>query len=151
MELDIVNKSNIYIFKVTLFYLGPGLPSGAVVNNSSTNAGDARDVSLIFPGSETSPGEEMAAHSSIPAWQIPWTGEPSKLQSMGSQNQTWLSARAHTHTHTQSRLLCGTIDLHVVYTYERETRNLTLGKLILVTICTFACNLEITDELCLLI
>ena len=27
----------------------------------------------------------MAAHSSILAWRIPWTEEPGKLQSMGSQ------------------------------------------------------------------
>ena len=27
----------------------------------------------------------MAAHSSILAWRIPWTGEPGGLQSMGSQ------------------------------------------------------------------
>ena len=29
--------------------------------------------------------EEMATHSSILAWKIPWTEKPSKLQSMGSQ------------------------------------------------------------------
>ena len=29
--------------------------------------------------------KEMAAHSSILAWRIPWTEEPSRLQSMGSQ------------------------------------------------------------------
>ena len=29
--------------------------------------------------------EEMATHSSILAWEIPWTKEPSKLQSMGLQ------------------------------------------------------------------
>ena len=29
--------------------------------------------------------EEMATHASIPAWEIPWTKEPSRLQSMGSQ------------------------------------------------------------------
>ena len=28
--------------------------------------------------------EEMAAHSSIFAWKIPWTEEPSGLQSVGS-------------------------------------------------------------------
>ena len=28
---------------------------------------------------------EMAAHSSILAWEIPWTEEPGGLQSMGSQ------------------------------------------------------------------
>ena len=29
--------------------------------------------------------KEMATHSSILAWRIPWTEEPGKLQSMGSQ------------------------------------------------------------------
>ena len=29
--------------------------------------------------------EEMATHSSILAWKIPWTGEPGRLQSIGSQ------------------------------------------------------------------
>ena len=29
--------------------------------------------------------KEMATHSSIFAWIIPWTEEPGKLQSMGSQ------------------------------------------------------------------
>ena len=29
--------------------------------------------------------KEMAIHSSTIAWKIPWTEEPGKLQSMGSQ------------------------------------------------------------------
>ena len=29
--------------------------------------------------------KEMAAHSSILAWEIPWTEEPGRLQSMGLQ------------------------------------------------------------------
>ena len=29
--------------------------------------------------------EAMATHSSILAWRVPWTEEPSRLQSMGSQ------------------------------------------------------------------
>ena len=29
--------------------------------------------------------EEMAIHSSTVAWKIPWTEEPGRLQSMGSQ------------------------------------------------------------------
>ena len=32
--------------------------------------------------------EEMATHSSILAWEIPWTVEPGGLQSMGSQSRT---------------------------------------------------------------
>ena len=30
--------------------------------------------------------EEMATHSSVPAWEIPWTDELSGLQSMTSQD-----------------------------------------------------------------
>ena len=32
--------------------------------------------------------EGMATHSSILAWRIPWTDEPGRLPSMGSQSQT---------------------------------------------------------------
>ena len=31
-----------------------------------------------------------ATHSSVLAWRIPWTEEPGRLQSMGSQSQTQL-------------------------------------------------------------
>ena len=54
--------------------------------------------------------KEMATHSSILAWKIPWTEEPGRLQSMGSQRvgQDWATfflllstpASQHTHTHT---------------------------------------------------
>ena len=36
-------------------------------------------------GQEDPLGQEMATHSSILAWKIPWTEEPGELQSMGSQ------------------------------------------------------------------
>ena len=36
-------------------------------------------------GQEDSLEKEMATHSSIPAWEIPWTEESDGLQSMGSQ------------------------------------------------------------------
>ena len=37
--------------------------------------------------------KEMATHSSILAWEIPWTEEPGRLQFMGSQkSQTQLSS-----------------------------------------------------------
>ena len=35
----------------------------------------------LIPGRE----KEMAAHSSVLAWKIPWTEEPGRLQSMGLQ------------------------------------------------------------------
>ena len=37
----------------------------------------------------------MATHSSILAWKIPWTEEPLRLQSMGSQSQTRLHFYFH--------------------------------------------------------
>ena len=37
--------------------------------------------------------KEMATHSSILAWKIPWTEEPGRLQSMGSQRVRRLSQR----------------------------------------------------------
>ena len=39
-------------------------------------------------GREDSREKGMAAHSSIPAWRIPWTEEPGGLQSLGSRNPT---------------------------------------------------------------
>ena len=36
-----------------------------------------------FLGWEDPLEEEMATHSSILAWEIPWTEEPGRLQSMG--------------------------------------------------------------------
>ena len=43
-------------------------------------------------GREDALEKEMATHPSVLAWEIPWTEEPSRLQSMGLQkSQIWLS------------------------------------------------------------
>ena len=42
-------------------------------------------------GQEEPLEEEMATHSCILAWRIPWTEEPGGLQSMGSHSQTQFS------------------------------------------------------------
>ena len=53
---------------------------------------------IQFLGQEDSLVEEMAAHSCILAWRIPWTEEPGRLRSMGLQRSgTWLSDRARIH------------------------------------------------------
>ena len=39
----------------------------------------------LIPGREDPLEKEMATHSSILAWEIPWTEEPGGLQSMGLQ------------------------------------------------------------------
>ena len=52
-----------------------------MVKNQPVNAGDVGSI----PGQEDPLEEEMATHSSILAWEIPWTEEPEGIQSMGSQ------------------------------------------------------------------
>ena len=52
-----------------------GSQVAAVVKNLPASAGDLRDVCLI-PGQEDPLEKEMATHSSILAWRIPWTEEP---------------------------------------------------------------------------
>ena len=42
----------------------------------------------LIPGLGRSPEEENATHSSILAWEIPWTEEPGRLQPMGLQ-KSW--------------------------------------------------------------
>ena len=46
--------------------------------------------------------KEMATHSSILAWEIPWTEEPTGLQSMGFKTVGHHRATDHTHTHTHT-------------------------------------------------
>ena len=44
-----------------------------------------QETRVLFLGWEDPLEEEMATHSSILAWRIPWTEKPGGLQSMGSQ------------------------------------------------------------------
>ena len=52
-----------------------------MVKSLSVNAGD---LSLIL-GSKDPVEEEMATHSSMLAWEIPWTEESGRLWTMGLQ------------------------------------------------------------------
>ena len=58
-----------------------------MIKNLPANAGDLGSI----PGLEDPLEKEMATHSSIFAWEIPWTEEPGGQQSMGLQDQTRLS------------------------------------------------------------
>ena len=55
-------------------------------------------------GGEDPLEKEMATHPSILAWKIPWTEEPGRLQSMGSQKE--LDMTEHTCTAKRSLLGC---------------------------------------------
>ena len=84
---------------------------------STCNARDTGNAGLI-PGQEDPLEEDMATHSSILAWRIPWTEEPGgvikslKRLSMHSPLHIVLLTTlksglntAHTHTHTNTMLL----------------------------------------------
>ena len=59
-----------------------------MVKNPPANAEDA----CLIPGQEDPLEEEMATHSRILAWVIPWTEVPGGLQSLGLQrSRTQLS------------------------------------------------------------
>ena len=61
--------------------LGFKFPGGSDGKASAYNAGDLGSI----PGSGNFLEKEMATHSSILAWKIPWTEEPTRQLSMGSQ------------------------------------------------------------------
>ena len=56
-------------------------PGGSDGKASVYNAGDLGSI----PGLGRYLEKEMATHSNTIAWKIPWTEEPGRLQSMGSQ------------------------------------------------------------------
>ena len=63
-------------------------PGGSAIENLTT----MQETGVRSLGGEDPLEQEMATHSSILAWRIPWTEEPGGLQSMGLQkSQTGLS------------------------------------------------------------
>ena len=80
------------------------LSAGEVVLVVKTLPARARDKTGRFPslGPEDPLEEDMATHSSVLAWRLPWTEEPGGLQSVGSQRvkHNWSDlAGTHALTH----------------------------------------------------
>ena len=82
-----------------------GFPGGSVIKNPPANAGDM----VRSLGREDPLEKGMATHFSILAWEIPWTEEPSGLQSMCCKESDAIKCvhehmcmcmHAHTQTHT---------------------------------------------------
>ena len=74
-------------------------------------------MGVRFLGQEDPLGEEMATHSSILSWRIPWTEEPGGLQSMGSRRIG----------HDQSYLACTHVHFYILIVYFKV--NVTLANL----------------------
>ena len=77
------NKENAFFLSLVsevLYILRTSLVAQMVKHLSTTQETQVQSL-----GWEDSLEKEMAIHSSTIAWKIPWTEEPGKLQSMGSQ------------------------------------------------------------------
>ena len=70
--------------------LSHGIENGLVVRKSPAMQ-KIQEMQVRSLGQEDLMEEGMATRSSILAWRSPWTVEPGRLQSMGSQSQTRLS------------------------------------------------------------
>ena len=70
-------------FEFKLRY-SPIFPGGSVVKNPPA-VWETQEIGVQTLGWEDPLEKEMATDSSILAWKIPWTEEPGRLQSMGSQ------------------------------------------------------------------
>ena len=68
-----------------LFYFIDYLMTTSLVAQSVKNLPAVQETWVRFLSWEDSLEKEMATHSSILAWRIPWTEESGRLQSMGSQ------------------------------------------------------------------
>ena len=62
-----------------------GIFGASLVAQLVKNLPAMQETWVQFLGWEDPLEKEMATHSSILAWRIPWTEEPGRLQSMGSQ------------------------------------------------------------------
>ena len=74
----------------TLHLISLNFPHSSVSKESACNAGDPSSI----PGLGRVLEKEMATHSSILVWRIPWTEEPGRLQSMGLQESPWITSGA---------------------------------------------------------
>ena len=73
------------VLKFAKRLLAEDIPGGSIGKESACNAGGL--------GREDPLEQQMAMHSSILAWKIPWTEEPGGLQSMRSQELDGLAIK----------------------------------------------------------
>ena len=90
-----------------------GLPGGSMVKNLPAK----QETWIRSLGKEDPLEKEMATHSSIFAWKIPWTGELGRLQSTGSQRvgHNWETKQQHeAFTNSRVRVFLMTINICIV-------------------------------------
>ena len=98
------NKHSRLLRKVFMEYFKhKGFPGGSVEKNRLP-VQKTQEMQVWSLDGEEPLEEELATHSSTPAWKTAWTEEPGGLQSQ-TQLSDWVQrrARVHTHTHTHRK------------------------------------------------
>ena len=70
---------------VEIFSIGNNSQRASLLAQLVKNLPAMQETRVRFQGQGDPLEKEMATHSSILAWRIPWTEETGRLQSMGSQ------------------------------------------------------------------
>ena len=85
-------------------YFTEGFFGGSMVKNPPA----VQETQVWSLGGKDPLEKEMATYSSILAWEIPWTEEPGRLQSMGSQRvgHDWATSRKVMITLYQIKSIC---------------------------------------------
>ena len=76
-----------------------------MVKNLPADAGD-QEMQFQFLGQEDPLEEEMATHSCILAWRIPWIEEPGGLWSIGSKESDMTEVTEYAHIIYLPRCFC---------------------------------------------
>ena len=79
-----------------------GFPDGSAGNNLPAMQ-QMRKMLVLSLGQEDPLEKEMATHSSILAWRIPWTEESGRLRSIALDTTAWLSTQ---HRENLKKYLC---------------------------------------------
>uniref|UniRef100_A0AC11E2Q0 Uncharacterized protein n=1 Tax=Ovis aries TaxID=9940 RepID=A0AC11E2Q0_SHEEP len=87
-KASIIWHSAFFIVQLSHPYMTTGKTIASLVAQMVKRLPAMRETQVGFLGREDPLEKEMAIHSSTLAWKIPWTEEPDRLQSMGSQKES---------------------------------------------------------------
>ena len=103
-----------------------------------------RETRVRSLGQEDPLEKEMATHSSILAWSIPWMEDPGRLQSTGSQRvgHDWVTSLSLSLRYNWHVLMCNFKLYSVMSWYMNTSWNDYHNKIIMVIIIKYYCNRE---------
>ena len=85
ISLTVASIERTYLIVLHHSFCYNSLVAVALVAQTVKKLPAVQEIRVRFLGQEDPLEKEMATHSSILAWEIPWTEKPGRLQSMGSQ------------------------------------------------------------------